>query len=418
MLKKILAIVIVLCFILTGCSPTNSNISQSTSGSAPKSADPVNSTQASTSSGNSTSRRGDDVILIGVSTPLTGLAAQIGEMFQNGLIVAAEIANENGGINGKKIEYIVYDDQASPEGSLKAITRLVEQDKVDGLMNFNGTNVLSTAHIAQAAGLPMAHASSNPLMKGTEYDILIQGTGDAGFNQETLVRTMVEEVGAKRVAIISSGTDFGQSLSKTGHNALKDYTIEIVADEIYQGGDTDFTGQLAKMIAGNPDAMLFNGISSEIPIFLKQARQMGYTGYIYNAEGGANNDAMDIAGDAATNLIFSAACILPRDIKDSMNDEMTVALERYVNKFGEMPPNECYFRGYDAAVLLFEVLRTAPDITSHEDIANAILGIKGFKGTHGVYDFSAGKGVGLVKSSIFIIKDGKPVPFDKSKLPF
>jgi branched-chain amino acid transport system substrate-binding protein len=360
---------------------------------------------------------GTNTIVIGQCTPLTGPNALLGEMAERGLRLAIQEINSKGGINGKQLELVVYDDQGTPEGAVKAVTRLVEVDKVTAVVgSFLSPNVISSAYLTEDAEILHIGCGTSAAWTNAGYKFLFRGTANSNLNVASFVDIMVNEMGAKRAAVITVQTDYGQTCLKDVEKNLAGTSCEIVANLSYQPADTDFTGQVAQIIKSTPDAVVFNGLSSEIALFLRQLRQMGYTGYVYNSEAGANNDAMAVAGESANNLIFTSAYIVPTSVDKATSEEMRYFLTKYQGVYNALPTNDVAYRGWDSMNLLAEALKNVSDLSNRVAIRDAFLKITNFNGIAGVYNFSDGSGDGLAASNRYMIIGGAVQTFDKSKL--
>ena len=138
-MKRLFAILLVVAMLLAlaGCA-----------GGETSSDNPSNNSNASVSSSDA------DPIRIGIWTSLTGASAIEGELIENGARLAAAQWNAKGGINGRQIDFVVYDDQSTTEGAVTATTRLIENDKVDAIIGSNLSNsIVANASLIEEAGM-------------------------------------------------------------------------------------------------------------------------------------------------------------------------------------------------------------------------------------------------------------------------
>lgn len=397
-MKKLLAILLTALLVIgmTGCSDSSS----------PETAD----TGKETTSGPAGETSGDP-IKIGLYGTITGTNALAGEMLEKGATLAIEEINAEGGVNGRDLELVVYDDKSSPEGAVKAVTRLVEVDQVIAMVGSNSSpNILAGADITEDAGVIQVGAGTSPSYTNAGFQYIFRGTANANLPNKAFVDAMVTN-GASKIAIVNVATEYGTSGVASVKELLPN-SMEVVCQEQYQATDTDFTGQIAKVNASGADSVVLYGTTADSALMIKQLRAAGFTGYIYGPEGLGVPDIINVAGDAANAVIFGSGAVIPASIEDAANDVEKAMLTAFVNKYGEMPVSDVVYRGYDAAKLIAEALRNASDISDPDSIREAFLGITSFEGIAGTYDFSDGSGDGLSTARVYIVKDGKNTLFE------
>ena len=161
-MKKLFAILLVVAMLLAlaGCA-----------GGETSSDNPSNNSNASVSSSDA------DPIRIGIWTSLTGASAIEGELIENGARLAAAQWNAKGGINGRQIDFVVYDDQSTTEGAVTATTRLIENDKVDAIIGSNLSNsIVATASLIEEAGIPFVGSGTGTAWTKCGYHYIFRGT--------------------------------------------------------------------------------------------------------------------------------------------------------------------------------------------------------------------------------------------------
>ena len=353
-----------------------------------------------------------ETIKIGLYGTITGTNALAGEMLQKGAELAVKEINEDGGINGDELELVVYDDKSSPEGAVMAVTRLVDVDGVVAMVGSNSSpNIIAGADITEEAGVIQVGAGTSPSYTNAGYQYIFRGTANADLPNKAFVNAM-STMGASKVAILSVATEYGTS-GVASVKALLPETIEVICEEQYQATDTDFTGQVAKVIESGADSVVLYGTTADSALVIKQLRGNGFTGYIYGPEGLGVPDIINVAGDAANGVIFGSGAVVPAEIDDAANDVEKAMLTAFVAEYGEMPVSDVVYRGYDSAKLIAEALKNASDISDANSIREAFLNITDFEGIAGVYNFSDGSGDGLDTARTYIIAEGKNTLFDE-----
>ena len=358
-----------------------------------------------------------DPLRIGIWTSLTGASAIEGELIENGARLAAAQWNAKGGIKGRQIDFVVYDDQSTTEGAVTATTRLIENDKVDAIIGSNLSNaIVATASLIEEAGIPFVGSGTGTAWTKCGYNYIFRGTVVNSFMNEGFVRVAAEEMGVKNAAFIWVETENGQTASAAIKGYCEQYGVNISYEGTYQSSDTDFTAQVTNTIKANPDGVMLFGLANELSLIVKQLRQAGYNGYIYMAEAGASVDLIDVAGSAADGIVFTAAYVVPSEPAKATSELMKEMLEAYVEMYGEMPATDVAFRVYDGANLLFTAFENATDMNDKDSVRDAFYNIKGYEGIAGTFDYSAKDGDGLSGCNVYMIIGGEYYAFDKATL--
>jgi len=270
-------------------------------------------------------------IKIGFFSPTTGFAAADGTSALQSAQLAVKMINEKGGVLGRQLELVHYDDAAKPDQASSIARKLVEQDKVvAGISGSYSGATRAAAPIFQEAGIPMISA----------YAIHpeITATGDKIFRVGTLAsvegRVGAELAGkvlnAKKVAILTIDNDFGVSLTEGFKAHATELGLEIVLEEKYPLGETEFRPIIGKIIAANPDVVYATGYYNEAANFVSQARDEGLTATIIGQEGYDSPKFIELAGDAAEGVIITT------DLNRDSDREITkLFLQRYKSEYGE-----------------------------------------------------------------------------------
>lgn len=349
-------------------------------------------------------------IKLGLYTPLTGSSALVGTQEQNGVNLAVKQINANGGINGREVTVIAYDDQLNAEQAVKAVTRLIETDHVDAIVgSMSSGNIMATADMVEEAQILEIGAGTSPSWTNCGYQYVFRGTqNSASFN--TGIIELMETMGATKLGTLTASTEWATNGWAAIKPALAETDIEVVLETDYMAGDTDFSGQVTKLVNAGLDAVLIYGGTEELGIICKQLRQNGYDGYIYGPETMSPIEVREVAGDAANDAFFACGYLIPDTIEDAANDAEKAFLEAYVEEYGEMPISDTAYRGYDSTMLLAEVFRTAKSMEG-PDMREALLNVN-YTGIGGKFDYSDGSGDGLESCGLFAIQNGKNIPFE------
>src|SRR5574341_96234 len=199
----------------------------------------------------------EDVIKIGEFGSLTGLTATFGINTDRGIKMAVEKINQEGGLLGKKVAVIVEDDQGKPEEAATAVKKLVNQDKVIAVLGeVASSRSLAGAPICQESQVPMISPSStNP--KVTQVgDYIFRVCFIDPFQGPVMAKFAANSLKLKKVAILYDlRNDYSVGLRKFFGDTFKGLGGQIVAEQSYSEGDSDFHAQLTQLKSVNPEAI-------------------------------------------------------------------------------------------------------------------------------------------------------------------
>ncbi|MHB8061296.1 MAG: ABC transporter substrate-binding protein, partial [Ruminiclostridium sp.] len=226
------------------------------------------------SSGNGQSA--SSAIKIGLAAPISGAEAQYGEAFKTGAELAVKQVNDAGGINGKKVELVTFDDKGDSNEAVNVANKFVSDKNILGIVgNFNSSATLAAAPIYNSNKIvDVSPSSSSPKVTDAGDYIFRVITTDA-FQADYIAKWSKEE-GLKKVAIIYEQTDFGLGLSDVYSKSAEENDIEIVANESYVAGQTkDFSTIITKIKEKQPDAIFVGGVANDAALIIQQAQKLG-----------------------------------------------------------------------------------------------------------------------------------------------
>jgi len=285
-------------------------------------------------------------VKVGVLAPLSGFAAADGKSVLTGAEIAAEEINGKGGLLGRRVELVVYDDQADPKQAVSFARRLVELDKVSLILggSYSGAS-LAAAPVANEAGIPFmaAYAVHPDVTRGKPYAFRM---GLLGPVQGRVGAQLVHDLGAKRVAVLTIQNDFGRSLEAGFREHAGKVGLEIVFAELYPPGNQNFTPVLARIRASRAEALYASGYYAEAANLVRQAKSLGLRIPIIGQEGYDSPKFVELAGPAAEGVLLTTTLD-----RDSRNPEVQNFLTKYKAKAG-IPADMVAASGYSALKVL------------------------------------------------------------------
>jgi len=250
-------------------------------------------------------------IKIGITVPLTGFAAADGKSALDGAKLAVAQTNAKGGVNGEKLDMVVYDDQASPKEAVPAATKLIEKDKVVGAVSgsYSGSTRAASA-IFQAAQVPyvVSYAIHPDITRSGDFMFRVSAMGEV---QGRGGAKLVSSLGKKKVVLITLKNDFGQSLAAGFKEGAAKYGITIAGEHEYSIQDRQFGALVSAVKAQEPEVIYASGYFYTAGPLVNQLRAAGVTATIIGQEGYDSEKFMEIAGPASEGVLITTS--LDRD---------------------------------------------------------------------------------------------------------
>lgn len=357
-----------------------------------------------------------DTVKIGVAVTLTGTQSGPGKDSERGAQIALEEINAAGGINGKPLELIIYDDKGKPDESLKVITRLIEQDGVHAVFGpLSSNSTMAVGEYVNDSQIPAIGPAVGVVWLQQGWEYYFRATSNTYWLTEGCYQ-MMDEDGIKTVAFFNINEEYGNNSVKDMKDLMDAGGMELLVSETYKDGDTDFTAQCAKIVAADPDCVFMVAWSNDAGPLLKQLRQAGYDKPVYSDNSFTAAPVREIGGDAANNSFITAAYLLPDSIDDIdtnpafSGERLNHYLHAYVDKYGELPVSDNTYRSYDAIHVLARAIGDAKSLKG-SDIRDALHAISDFEGCVGTLNYAAyDNGEGIASVNKYKIEGGKILP--------
>ena len=328
------------------------------------------------------SAAGGDTIKIGALAPLTGDVSVYGIATSNGIKMAIEEINANGGVLGKQIELLVQDEKGDAVEAVNAYNKLKSDGIVALIGDVTSKPTMAVAEIASGDGMPMITATGTALPITTYGPNIFRTCFTDPFQGTIMAKFAAENLNAKNVAIIyNTSDDYSSGLTAAFEEMAASKGINIVSKQGYGADDKDFKTQLTTIAAANPDALFVPDYYAKVALIATQAREAGYNGPMLGADGW---DGVLGALDAANTSVVNDCYI--SNHYSAMDTDPTVAgfVKAYTDKFGETP-NAFAALGYDSAYMLVQAMTTA-NSTDSKAVVDALKAIS-FDGVTGHITF-------------------------------
>ncbi|MCD6252949.1 MAG: ABC transporter substrate-binding protein [Thermotogae bacterium] len=315
-------------------------------------------------------------VKIGVVLPMTGGIAAFGQMTWEGVQIAYEFKPK---VLGKNIELVLLDNRSDKVEAANAVARAIDYEKVVAILGqVASSHTLAGGAVAEKKGVPMvSSASTNPLVtQGKKYVSRVCFTDP--YQGAAMAEFAFKNLGVKSVAVFTDiEQDYSVGLSAFFRAAFKKLGGKVF-NEFYRTGDQDFTAQLTDVLNKNPDAVYVTGYYPEIALLSRQARDLGYQGYILTGDGADAPETVQIGGKAVDNLHFTTH-FHPKGATTELGKKF---IERYREKYGKDPAALAAL-GFDAYMVIVNAIERAAS-TDPGKIAEEIRNTKDYAGATGV----------------------------------
>jgi branched-chain amino acid transport system substrate-binding protein len=347
-----------------------------------------------------------DTIKIGSVLSVTGPAAFLGDPELKTLQMYVEDINKKGGVIGRQLELVHYDDGSDASKANGFGKRLIDDDKVDIIVGGTTTGAtMSMAPLVEKAGVPFISLAGAVVIVEPVKKWVFKTPHTDRMAAEKVFEDMKKR-GLTKVALFSETSGFGQSGKKETEGVAAKYGITLVANETYGPKDTDMSPQLTKIrnVPGVQAVFIF-GLGQGPAIATKGYKQLGMTLPLYHAHGVASEEFIKLAGPAAEGVRLPAAALLVAD-KLAANDPQKPVAEGYANAFkAKWKTDVSTFGGhaYDGLMLAVDAIKRAGS-TDKAKVRDAIEATKGFVGTGGLVNMSATDHMGLDLSAFKMLE--------------
>ena len=348
-------------------------------------------------------------IVIGITITTTGPAAALGIPERNSLDF---VAKEIGGV---PLKVIVLDDAGDPTTATTNARRFVTESKADIIMGSSTTPTsIAVANVAAEAGIPHLGLAPFPITpERAKWSVSmpqpIPIVGKVMYDH-------MKKNNVKTLGYIGYSDSYGDLWLNDIKSQAVPMGMTVAAEERFARTDTSVTGQVLKLVAANPDAILVGASGTAAGLPQTALRERGYKGLIYQTHGAASMDFIRIAGAAAEGVFMASGPVMdPEDQPDEAQTKRPgLALNKqYEAKYG--PRSQFAGHSYDAFLVLERVvpvaLKTAKPGTPEfrEAIRQALLTEREIAASQGVYNFTEKDRYGVDERAriLLTVKDGK-----------
>lgn len=346
---------------------------------------------------------------VGLSVSLSGPNASLGVPYAKGMQAAVAYKPE---IDGRKVQLIVLDDNSDPSTAGRNARKLVEEDKVDVLMGSSGVPAtIAMSQVARETGTPLIGLSPIAL-KSPDLDWAVTVAQPTQLMVDAVVDRM-KKSNVKTVAYIGFSDAWGDLVYNALMQATAKVGIKVVTNERYARADQSVTGQVLKIVAAHPDAVMTGGAGTPGALPYLALAERGYKGPIYGQHGLINADFVRVGGAAVEGLLVpTGPIIVAEQLPDSYpTKKIGMEFRSIFQKVNGAPTTDAFSAySFDAYLVFADAAARAMKTTQPGSPAfrvalrDAIKSTKEVVGVHGVYNFGKGDLYGVDERARVIVK--------------
>ncbi|NLA81946.1 MAG: ABC transporter substrate-binding protein [Clostridiaceae bacterium] len=332
-------------------------------------------------------------IIIGGLAPLTGNVAQYGIASNNGSKLAVDEINKAGGILGKQVKYISYDEQGDATAATIAYDRLVNEDGIVALIG--DITTVPTIAVAQKAvedGIPMITPTGTGASITQAGKNIFRACFTDPYQGELMANYAKEKLGATSVAVLyDTGDDYSKGVAEAFWATADSLGLSRTDMEGYQPGATDFNAQLTKIKAGNPDVVMVPGYYGDGAMILTQARELGITAKFLGSDGW---DGLLNQVDASNYGALNGAYYCTQYSLREHGKELQRVMDAYLAFYSDSDASGEYLNmfailGYEAMHIMAAAIAEAGSVDS--DAIVAALSTLDYQGVSGSIAYKGGQ---------------------------
>ena len=342
-------------------------------------------------------------IKIGVIMPMTGAIAHIGDACVQGIQIAVDEVNAQGGIKGEKVTFKLEDSKSDPKEAVTAVSKLIEVDKIKILYGPDRSSgaLACKPIIAAANAVTILPVSTHPDIPGASQGVFRTCPGDeiAGV----VAARLAKELNLRKTATLYENTDYGKGLSDSFVNKAKTLGISVPITEKFTPQDQEFRTQLTKIKATKVDG-LWMVATSEVPNIANQANLLKLNAKILANESAFDPKFLERGGKDMEGMYF----VSPAFYEESPDPATQKFIKAFKAKFPNQPVRMYAAEGYEAMAALLEAIKRKG--TDPMEIRKGILSLKNFPGPLGPItilpngDVEKPFGIFQVENSKFVFK--------------
>ncbi len=337
-------------------------------------------------------------IRIGFTPPVTGIHAAGGSLQVKAIKLALKEINAAGGVNGKKIDLRIVDNQSTNPGALAALNKAVEQEKVLALIGcLYSTQVFATSDAIKQYGIPTFIGATNVNLTKQGNPWLFRVRPDDSIAAGAMVKYIKQDTKLTKIGLLHDQDAFGTGGADLVEKYAKEVGLTVVKRMSTTTAVKDLTAELLAMKNAGAEILIFYGHEEATALLQRQMRQIGSPFKFLGSPSAASKDSLNLAREAAEG-IWAVVDFVP-----GQSEENRRYAEAFKKEYNEEYDSLSIWT-YDGLKILANAIKKAGE--DRDKIRQAILATQGYKGVQGSFSFTP-NGDGLSEVSIVQIENGQ-----------
>ncbi|SEP15269.1 branched-chain amino acid transport system substrate-binding protein [Rhodospirillales bacterium URHD0017] len=351
-------------------------------------------------------------ITVGFITSQSGPGSSIGVLYDRGMKAALEYASS---VGAEKIKFIQLDDGSDPSAATRNARKLVEENKVDLLI---GTSTAAST----SAMVPIANELKVPMIAISPISVAANDAGDRWAivmpqPPTLMVKVVVDRMkrdGVKQFAYIGFSDAWGDLVYNGAQKPAEADGLKMLTNERYARTDTSVTGQVLKMMAAKPDAVLLGGAATQGALPALALTERGYKGPLYGTPALLNTDFIRVGGKSVEGVQVSAGpVIVAEQLPDShFSKKISMDFRAAYQKANGTPTSDGFSAySFDAWLVFLDAAKRAMATGAKPGtpefrvaLKNAIFSTKDLVGTHAIYNYKPSDSYGVDERSLVMVR--------------
>jgi ABC-type branched-subunit amino acid transport system substrate-binding protein len=345
----------------------------------------------------------DDRIIFGQSAALKGPAAALGLGMRDGILAAFHEANDAGGVNGRKLDLISYNDDYEPELAIAKTQQLIDEGKVFALIGEVGTPTsMAVQPITTEQGVPfIGPFTGADFLRDPSLTNVINIRASYGQETETWIEHLTTDLGLSRIAILYQDDSFGRAGLEGVKKALEKRGLDLVAEGTYMRGTTAVKRALLAIRRGDPQAVVMVGAYEPCAEFIKLARMIKLDAVFVNISFVGSKPLAEELGRDGEGVVVTQVVPPPDDVNIPLVARYQRALKS-VNPSAE--PGFVSLEGYIVGRLVVEALNHLGNSVTRAGLLSTIRDVGVFDLDGITLSYGAGDNQGMDKVYLTVIQ--------------
>jgi branched-chain amino acid transport system substrate-binding protein len=346
-------------------------------------------------------------VLVGMSNAQSGPASALGKNLKAGAAAYFAKVNAAGGVHGRKVKLVSYDDGYEPDRAVAMTEKLINEDKVFTLFGYVGTPTSSAVlPLVSKAGIPYVAPFTGAELLRTPVNRVVFNVRASYFDEtEAMVERLTRDLGVKKIGVFIQDDAYGNAGKAGVMRALVKNNMTLAGEGKYKRNTVEIDSALAALKQANPEAVVMVGAYKACAAFVKQARAAGFRPRFLNVSFVGTSDFIKEAGADAEGVYITQVMPSPDDAAVSLVKQYQADMKAAGNSETDYTSLE----GYVGAVVLVEALRKAGPTPTRPAFVDALEGLQADLGGVKV-EYSARSHQGLKGIFHTVVKGGRPVP--------